>query len=198
MTIKKPATVRNQAEWDARKAVHSAEDKAIEADKKNGNFLQLEKKNMTNMRVLISTSPKAAELLFLLAEHMNHQNALVISMKTLMQILNWSRPTISEAVRTLSVERWVQVVKIGTANAYVINSGVFWQAARNLKLATFSAQIVANADEQVVHPDKMGDIVLRNLPHVEVRETKKRKAHLINNVDDVQYDQSEIDAFSTQ
>lgn len=174
MTIKKPATVTSKADWEDRKAVHSAEDKAIEADKKNGNFLQLEKSNMTNMRGLISVSPKAAELLFLLAEHMNHQNALVISMKTLMQILNWSRPTISEAVRILSVDKWIQVVKIGTANAYVINSGVFWQAARNLKLATFSAQIVANADEQVVHPDKMGKVVLRNLPHVEVKLKQRR------------------------
>jgi len=196
MTIKKPATVTNQAEWEARKAVHSAEDKASEADKKNGNFLQLEKRNMTNMRGLISTAPKAAELLLLLSEHMNRQNAVVISMKTLMQILNWSRPTISEAVRTLSVDRWIQVVKIGTANAYIINSSVFWQSARNLKLASFSAQIVANADEQVVHPDKEGDVVLRHLPHVEVRETKKRGSHLINNGDEVQHDQSEMYAFN--
>lgn len=174
MTIKKPATVTSKADWEDRKAVHSEEDRASEAEKKNGNFLQLEKRNMTNMRGLISVSPKAAELLFLLSEHMNRQNAVVISMKTLMQILNWSRPTISEAVRILSVDRWIQVVKIGTANAYIINSSVFWQSARNLKLATFSAQIVASADEQVVHPDEMGNVVLKHLPHVEIQVKQKR------------------------
>ncbi|MFX3943901.1 hypothetical protein ACJBXQ_11380, partial [Streptococcus suis] len=66
------------------------------------------------------------DLLMVLAQSMDKQNAVMISFKAMQQILGKSRPTLDRAVRLLREDNWIQVVKVGTANAYVLNSAVFW------------------------------------------------------------------------
>ncbi|MFM9587306.1 hypothetical protein, partial [Streptomyces caniscabiei] len=71
-------------------------------------------------------SALALDLLMVLAQSMDKQNAVMISFKAMQQILGKSRPTLDRAVRLLREDNWIQVVKVGTANAYVLNSAVFW------------------------------------------------------------------------
>ncbi|MES9320406.1 hypothetical protein ABEP90_12405, partial [Cutibacterium acnes] len=82
--------------------------------------------------------------------------------KAMQQILGKSRPTLDRAVRLLREDNWIQVVKVGTANAYVLNSAVFWTDRGDKRhMASFKAQIVTTLDEQ--------DKDFRANPHVKLK-----------------------------
>lgn len=148
-----------------------AREKAEEEAKKNHNFVQVEKRSLRDIRGLIDRSPNAAKLLFIMAEKMNRQNALLCSFKTLQEITGLSRTTLSNAVSLLKQEHWVQVIKVGTANAYVVNSRVFWQSFGNMKHAVFNATIIATAEEQ--DKETWDNIELRSFPMLASAEEAK-------------------------
>lgn len=155
------------------KAQHAhllAVEKAEEDAKKNRNFVQVEKRAFKDLRGLIDRSPVAAKLLLIMGEKMNKQNALLCSFKTLCEITGLSRSTLSAAVSLLKSECWIEVIKIGTANAYIVNSRVFWQSYGNLKHATFNATIVASSSEQ--DKETWDNVDLRNFPFLSSEDSK--------------------------
>lgn len=190
---KTPATVVTQSQRDERIAEQEAEDLAREEAKKNYHFLQLDKRAMNEVRRLIIDAPKAAALLVLLSEHMNRQNAIVMSMATLMDLTGWSRPTVSKSVATLRTEKWVQVIKVGTANAYIINNSVFWQSARHLKITSFSATIIATASEQETDFSIDEKVTLKHFPFAEIKAANKSGAKVTISGSVEPPDQSEMD-----
>lgn len=194
MTKEKGATVASQLDRDMRLAQQEKEDAQAEADKKNFHFLQLDKRNIKEVRGLIRRSPKAAEVLMLLSEYMNRQNAIVMSMQTLMTMTRWSRPTVSLAIKLLKDEKWIQVIKIGTANAYIINNAVFWQSSRDQKLTCFSAQIVASAAEQGDSVENMSKLKLKHFPFAEIKEANQKGAQILISDEELPPpDQAEMD-----
>lgn len=186
-------TVATELDRKMRLQAQAAEDAQKELEKKNFHFLQLDKRNIKEVRSLIGRSPKAAQILTLMAEHMNNQNALVISMQTLIELTGWSRPTVSSAIKLLREERWLQVLKLGTANAYILNNAVFWQASRDKKLACFSAQIVASSSEQEDSVEKMEGLKLKHFPFAEIKEANKTGAKVLISGSEPPPDQFEID-----
>ena len=116
---------------------------------------------------------------------MNKQNAIVMSMQTLMAMTRWSRPTVSSAIKLLKDERWLQVLKIGTANAYIINNSVFWQASRDRKLTCFSAQIIASSFEQDDSIEDMDKLKLRHFPFAEIKEANEKGAQITISPDEL-------------
>ena len=79
---------------------------------------------------------------------------MVIPQKTIAKALGVSDRTVRRAVEDLSEGNWVQVVKIGAGRecAYVLNDRVAWADKRdNLRLSRFSAEIIADADDQSEH-----------------------------------------------
>lgn len=162
--------------------------------KKNFNFVQIEKKTMRDLRLLTASQPKAASLLFLLGEKMNKQNAIVMSQTTMSELTGWSKPTILKAVKTLKDGMWLQVLKIGTGNAYIINNAVFWTDSRDKKHASFRAQVVVSASEQVETLGDMTKLKLRHLPFAELLEAQENDAGvLLSNEALDPPDQSEMD-----
>lgn len=178
MAQEKGATVVSKLDREMRLRQQQAEDEQRAQEKKNFNFLQLEKRNIKEVRRLIGQSPKASQLLMLLAEHMNKQNAIVMSMQTMMEMTKWSRPTVSGAIKLLRDEKWLQVLKIGTANAYIINNSVFWQSSRDQKISCFSAQIVASAAEQDQDVEEMEKLKLKHYPFAEIKEANEKGAQI--------------------
>lgn len=144
MTQLVPTTVENRA----RQSDISVDEAREELEKKNYHFVQWQKRSMSDFRRLMGQNTLAAQLLVLFAEKMDKKNAIMISNDTIGLIMGVSRASITRAIRVLKNENWIQIVKISSANAYVINHKVFWQTAGNLKYASFSAQIIASADEQ--------------------------------------------------
>lgn len=127
-------------------------------------FLQVTRGYLKDMRELARRSPVAHQVLWLLAERMNRGNAVVMSQKTMGQILGYSRATLSRAITLLKQEQWIQVVLTGTSNAYVLNSKVLWRDHGGKRYASFFAEVVVSEDEQAQPIEDWDNIELRNLP----------------------------------
>jgi hypothetical protein len=148
--------------------------------KKNYNFTQFYRSSFKEFRALVRSNSTAVEILMIIVEKMNKQNALVISQKTLTKITGKTRQTISKAVKTLEKKHFIQIIKVGTANAYVVNSNVFWQSDADKKdqYAIFTATVVANSAEQENHGENWKGVKLKSLPLM-----YKNEIPTINNVD---------------
>jgi len=116
-------------------------------------WVQTEKSSHEKWAALISQKPRAAQLLHILVAKMGHQNALVISQKSLAELMGVTDRTVRSSVKALEEKKWIQVVKMngpGTVAAYVVNSRVAWGDKRSQmnSLSTFTAEVVASRDDQ--------------------------------------------------
>ena len=136
------------------------------ATPKYGQWVQTERKAHEAWANLLTRKPRAGILLHLLVAHMGHQNAVVISQKTLAKLMNVTDRTVRTAVSDLVAERWIQVLKLngpGSVSAYVVNDRVAWGQPRGeLVLSVFSAAVVADKDDQ--DPATMDSTDLRRIP----------------------------------
>jgi len=116
-----------------------------------------------DIRSLSKRSPAAFQILTLLTERMNRTNAIVISQTALCQILGYGRTTIHNAVRLLEAEKWLQVVKVGTANGYVVNSKVVWRDHGGKRYGSFYAEVIVSEVEQSRTIDQLENVELRHV-----------------------------------
>lgn len=141
---------------------------ALGAPAKNrpGQWVQTERKAHEAWANLIARKPRAAMLLHHLVAQMGHQNAVVVSQKTLSKIVGCGLRTVQYAISDLVSEKWIQVVKLngpGTVSAYVVNDRVAWGQPRDqLRLSVFSATVVADLEDQGV--DMLSHAELRRIP----------------------------------
>ena len=135
---------------------------------KYGQWVQTERKAHEAWANLLTRKPRAGILLHLLVAHMGHQNAVVISQKTLAKLMKVTDRTVRTAVSDLVAERWIQVLKLngpGSVSAYVVNDRVAWGQPRGeLVLSVFSAAVVADKDDQ--DPATMDSTGLRRIPTI--------------------------------
>lgn len=95
----------------------------------------------------------ASRVLHLLIARMGDKNAVVISQNALAEQLHVDPRTVRRAIAMLREYNWVQTVNIGGAKsgvqAYVINSRVAWQGARDgIRSSIFDATVYATETEQ--------------------------------------------------
>lgn len=116
--------------------------------KQNPPFVQIYKQNMAEVRWLINHSPFASEVLFFIMEHMDQKNALAVSTQVLMDYFDKSRSTISRAIKVLKENGYIGVLKLGTANVYVVNHEVAWTSWDNQKqYSKFDGNILVSRKE---------------------------------------------------
>ena len=131
-------------------------------------FVQLDRKTMKAIRHLTTKSPTATKILMLMAEKMNKQNAIMISNQAIIEITGASKPTVNKSMALLKKENWIKALKVGTSNAYFVNSDVFWKdAVRNKKYAEFKANIITSETEQDKSFEDWNEIKLRYMPLVD-------------------------------
>jgi DNA-binding transcriptional regulator YhcF (GntR family) len=122
------------------------------AKNKPGHWVQTERKAHEAWGRLWLNKPRAAALAHHLVAQMGHQNAVVISQKTLAKLMGLHERTVRRAVADLVEEKWIQVIQLngpGTVSAYVVNDRVAWGQPRDqLRLSVFSANVVADAEDQ--------------------------------------------------
>ncbi len=116
-------------------------------------WVQTERKAHEAWAVLTMESPKAAALMHRLVAMMGHQNAVVISQKTIAKLMKCSVDTVQRAIKALERGNWIQAVRLngpGTVSAYVVNANVAWGESRDQigRLAVFTASVVADAADQ--------------------------------------------------
>lgn len=124
----------------------------VQVKNKPGQWVQTERKAHEAWANLIARKPRAAMLMHHLVAQMGHQNAVVISQKTLSKLMGTSLRTTQYAISDLTTEKWIQVVRMngpGTVSAYIVNDRVAWGQARDqLRLSVFSATVVADIEDQ--------------------------------------------------
>lgn len=169
-TKKMNIPVKQETEGRTRQQELLEQAEAEKRAKKNYNFVQIEKRTLRLVRELYADNPAAGKLLFILAEKMNRQNALVCSYETISKITGLGRTTLYKAIKYLKTHNWIEVIKVGTANAYIINSRVFWQSYGDKKLSVFHATIVASSDEQDTSVEDWSKVNLKHFPFLNHEE----------------------------
>lgn len=142
--------------------------KALPEKKTRGHWVQTERQAHEAWAELMRKSPRAAELLHLLVARMGDHNAVVVSQKTLGELMERNTRTVRRAVKELVAGNWIEVRQLGdtaSVNAYVINDRVAWSGRReSLRYSLFSAAVVVSSQEQPDSSDIGSQAPLRALP----------------------------------
>lgn len=140
----------------------------------SGSWVQTEREAHEAWARLIRKSPKAAELMHLITARIGAHNAVVMSIPTIMKLMETSRPTVIRAINLLREDRWVETVQIGgsgTANAYVVNDRVAWSGPRDgIRFSLFSAAVIATSEDQPCDTVLGKQEPLRALPRIGERQ----------------------------
>lgn len=149
------------------------EQKALSRLPKNMDFVQLSRSEMRALSELGAESPVALQLLMLFGQVMNKQNAVMMSYKAMMDITGKSRSTLDRAIKTLAKQHWIQVVKVGQSNVYVLNSAVFWTDRGDKKYrASFTAAVVTTLEEQDKDLRRSPSVELQRVPMLSGKEER--------------------------
>lgn len=142
----------NDKEKAARLAKQAEEEKKKAEDAKKSpyrNFLQVNKDSYKAEDWLMKESPVAYRLLRFLAQNMDNYNALIFSYVVLQETLGYSRATLSRAVKLLKEKKFIQILKSGITNIYIINKELYWQSyGSNFSRCEFNAKIIISSEEQ--------------------------------------------------
>jgi len=114
-------------------------------------FAMVEKQALANLDELIQIDAHAARLIVSLIRLLEPHGGgvVVISNKSIEELLGVSRSTAMRALRTLKSGNWVERIRVGGANALAINKSVAWVGPRgDLKHAVFQATVIASRSEQ--------------------------------------------------
>jgi len=119
-----------------------------EVETVNTGFTQVYDKTASLM-IQIAENPTAMKMFWWLISHMDKRNAIVVSQSTLAEVLNCTERTIRNAITDLKDKKVLTILKVGSANAYVINAEVAWKdTAENKKHAQFDATVYISSSEQ--------------------------------------------------
>ena len=81
---------------------------------------------MPELRWLMKKSGIASSILNFIMEHMDYHNALCCSYAVFMDYFEVSKPTVSRAIKLLKDNGFIDVLKSGTSNVYIVNHEVAW------------------------------------------------------------------------
>lgn len=128
------------------------EERRLAAATKNrvhGGYYMMSRAAEKNLRALQIANPSAALVFSVIRENMQiGTNAVAISNTALCKIIGKSRATVTRAIKHLADHNYVDIVKIGTTNTYVVNEQVAFAGSAGQRKAVFSATIVAHECEQ--------------------------------------------------
>lgn len=132
-------------ELDVTEEQEKAEQQKME---KNHNFIQLYKDHMPELRWLMINHSFANNLLFFILEHMDNRNALVCSYTVFEDYFGKSRSTLYRAIKTLVDNGFIDVLKMGTSNVYIVNENLAWTDKNtSKKYAKYDGKILVSKKE---------------------------------------------------
>lgn len=124
------------------------EDQKKKDDRKNRDFVQMYRPFMDEIAELGAGNSTALKLFMFIGKHMDNNNALCVSMKSLQELLGYSRQTLSKAVKYLREKGWLCVLKSGTTNIYVLNPNIMWTSYDNQKAyCKFQSNVIVTPSE---------------------------------------------------
>jgi hypothetical protein len=101
-------------------------------------------------------NPTGVAVLFFLTSRLNKgTNGVVISYEAIAQAMGIAKRTAQNSIAALAEGNFLQILKSGKSNVYIINSQVAWQGHRGSRYAAFNAEILINEVEQIVPVDAL-------------------------------------------
>ena len=120
---------------------------------------------------LMKHSPTAYRILRFLVSNMDNYNAVLVSYKVMQEKLEYSRTTVADAVRFLKEHQYIQVVRTGGSNVYMINKHIFWRSwGTNYAYAEFDAKVIISASEQDKETQKRVQTEIKKRQEVVVKQ----------------------------
>ena len=114
-----------------------AEREEIEQQKKESNnppFVQVYKgMGLKALQWLIKDNSLASEIFVFFMDNMNNNNLVMASQQLLTEEFGKGRTTIYKAIKHLEEHNFINIAKVGTANAYIINPEVAFQDGQHKK-----------------------------------------------------------------
>ena len=127
------------------------------------------------VRDLIKISSPAALIFMFLAEQADRTNAVVASGKALASYLQLSEPTVSRALKLLSKreegkEPYLEIIKSGGTNVFVLNPDIVWSAWKTGKdYCLFgNAKVLVSTNEQDLGVKKRLNVLLEKNKQLEL------------------------------
>ena len=119
-------------------------------------WLQVEKKVHQKMWQFGLKNPTALSVLHFLTSRLHRgTNGVVMSYAAMASAMGIAERTAKTAVAALADARFLQILKSGKSNVYIINAQVAWQGERGARFAAFNAEIVVAEVEQAEPVDKL-------------------------------------------
>lgn len=129
---------------------------ALTKNRISGGYYMMSRAAEKHLRALQKANPTAALVFSVIRENMQiGTSAVTVSNTALCKITGKSRATITRAISHLSTHRYVQIIKTGTTNTYVVNEQIAFAGSPGQRKAVFSATVVAHECEQEEDWDKV-------------------------------------------
>lgn len=112
-------------------------------------WLQSDKSAHKQMWQLGLKHPMALAVLhFMISKLQRGTSGIIISAPALARQMNISERSAKSATAILRDMKFVQILKSGNTNVYIVNSRVAWQGNRGMRYASFNAQLLVDEQEQ--------------------------------------------------
>lgn len=119
-----------------------------EQEKKNHNFIMMYRNFMPEMRWLMKKSGIASSILNFIMEHMDNKNTLMCSYNVFIDYFEISKPTVTRAIKILYDNGFIDILKSGTSNVYIVNHEIAWTSWENQKkYCKFDGKILISQKE---------------------------------------------------
>lgn len=146
LTKREADKLRRLLELEKEKELEEQEHAEIDT---NPPFVQIYKGvGLKALQWLIKENHLASAILMFFMENMNNRNGVVCSQQLLVEEFNKSRQTIYKAIKFLDEHNFINIAKIGTANAYIINPEIAFQDKNSKKkYVSFDGTILLSKKE---------------------------------------------------
>ena len=115
----------------------------------NSNFVMLFRNEISSIVNLQKEDAKAGVLFMFFIEHMDRENALIVSIETISELLEWSRPTVCRKIKILKEKNFITTARTGNSSIYFVNANIAWSTYGNKKeYAKFKASVLISKSEQ--------------------------------------------------
>lgn len=133
-----------------REEMQKSKEKKQEKSSPFNQFYQVNKRAGGLWLKLIRENRSASLIFQFLINNMDGYNAVICSYKIFEEALGLSKPTVQRAISYLKQNKYIEVMKSGTSNVYIINPQIVWNSwGSNYKYCKFSANIILSESENL-------------------------------------------------
>lgn len=119
------------------------------ANSKNPPFVQVYKGvGFKALQWLSANNPVGSSIMMFFLDNMNNNNVVMVSQNLLAETLGKGRTTVYTSIKFLDEHNFIEIAKIGTANAYIINPDIAFQDSHaKKKYINFQGNILVSENE---------------------------------------------------